>query len=108
MSYDEWVRAFCYFLIFPAFIYFGLITYNRRQWMVAATYFTLSGFFLLLFVGLVLGHYYRPIPALLTVNTVVVVATAVAVTFRATLLMLAALRSSMACEIVILRELEHD
>ena len=67
MSFDEWVRAFCYFLMFPAFVYFGLIAHNRRQFLVGLSYFALGAFFLLLLVGLVLGHYYYPIPALLKV-----------------------------------------
>ena len=107
MTYDEWIRAFCYFLIFPAFTYFGLITFNRRQFMVASTYFTLGGFFLLLFVGLVLGHYHRPIPAMLYLNTAIVVATDIAVTFRATVLMLSALMASR-IEGTILQELDYD
>lgn len=107
MMIDEWVRAFCYFLIFPAFLYFGLISWNRRQLGVALTYFTLSGFFLLLFVGLVLGHYREPIPALLMVNTGVVVALTLAVTYRATAIMLAALTSSISVASV-LEELDHD
>jgi len=107
MMIDEWVRAFCYFLIFPAFLYFGLIAWNRRQLGVSMTYFTLSGFFLFLFVGLVLGHYHRPIPTLLAVNTWIVVALTLAVTYRATAIMLAALTSSI-CMSDVLEELDHD
>ena len=107
MTYDEWIRAFCYFLIFPAFTYFGLITFNRRQYMIASTYFTLGAFFLLLFVGLVLGHYHEPITGLLFLNTAIVVATALAVTYRATVLMLSALLASR-IEATIHQELDYD
>lgn len=107
MTYDEWVRAFCYFLIFPAYIYFGLITWNRRQFGVAMTYFGLAAFFLLLFMGLVLGHYHHPIPLLLNVNTGVVVVLTAVTTWRSTSIMLSALVApSVGCSF--LQELEHD
>ena len=106
MMLDERVRAFCYFLIFPAYIYFGLITWNRRQFGVAATYFGLAAFFLLLFVGLVRGHYHHPIPVLLQVNTGVVVVLTAVTTWRATSIMLSALVASVGCSY--LQEIEHE
>lgn len=106
MMLDEWVRAFCYFLMFPAFIYFGLISYNRRHISVALTYFGLGGFFLLLLVGLVTGHYHHAIPALLQLNTGIVVVLCAVVTWRATSIMLAALLSNGVC--VALQEVEHE
>lgn len=107
MTLNEWIRAFCYFLMFPAFIYFALIAHNRRQYSVAATYGGLAVFFLLLLVGLVTGHYHNAIPALLNVNTGVAVVLCAVVTWRATSIMLAALVSSNgAC--VALQEIEHD
>lgn len=107
MMLDEWIRAFCYFLMFPAFIYFGLIAYNRRQFLVGLSYFALGAFFLLLLVGLVLGHYHHPIPALLQIDTGVVVVLCAVVTWRATTIMVAALLSSHV-ESVIVREAEYE
>lgn len=107
MTYDEWIRAFCYFLLFPAYIYFGLITYNRRQFGVAATYFGLAAFFVLLFAGLVLGHYHHPIPLLLSVNTGVVIVVTVVTTWRATAIMLAAL-TTPSSQCALLQEIEHE
>lgn len=107
MTVDEWVRAFCYFLMFPAFIYFALIAWNRRQRLVASSYFALAAFFLLLLVGLVLGHYHRPIPVLLQVNTGVVVVLCTLVTWRATTTMMTALLAAHV-ESVVLREAEYE
>ncbi len=107
MMLDEWIRAFCYFLMFPAFVYFGLIARNRRQFTVAATYLGLGAFFLLLLVGLVTGHYHHAIPALLNINTGVVVVLCAVVTWRATSIMLAALLAGDGV-CVALQEIEHD
>lgn len=96
MANDEMLRAFCYFLIFPAFIFFGFVHFNRRQHLVAVGHFLLGIFFMLLMLGLVLRHYYYPIPALLYANTSVVVALTVVVTWRATVLAVGSLAESMA------------
>lgn len=108
MTLDGWVRAFCYFLMFPAFVYFGLIAYNRRQILVGLSYFALGMFFLLLLVGLVLGHYARPIPALLQVNTGVVIVLCALVTWRATKIMVAAVLCTHIVGTVLLREAEYE
>jgi hypothetical protein len=89
MSMDEAIRAFGYFLMFPAFTFFALIAFNRKQWLIAASYALLSAFFLLLLAGLVLRHYYAPIPALLTINTTIVAVLTLVVTWRATALLVA-------------------
>lgn len=107
MAFDELIRAFCYFLIFPAYIYFGLITWNRRQFGVALTYFGLAAFFFLLFAGLLLRHYQHPIPVLSTVNTCVVVMLTVITTWRTTSILMTALVSSFS-QSVVLKELEHE
>lgn len=107
MMLDEWIRAFCYFLMFPAFVYFGLIAYNRRQYLVGLSYFSLGAFFLLLLIGLVLGHYHRPIPILLQINTAVVIVLCAVVTWRATSIMVAALLSAHVRSIVI-QEIEYE
>ena len=99
MSIDELLRAFSYFLIFPAYIFFGFIHYNRRQHLVAVGHFLLGAFFMLLMVGLILRHYYVPIPALLYANTTVVVALTVVVTWRATVVAMASLTESMAIKL---------
>ena len=106
MTIDEFVRTFCYFLLFPALLYIGLIAWNRRQRLVAVTYVALSMFFALLMVGLLLRHYYMPIPILLYGNTAVVIGLTYAVTWRATVLMMDALRSRVS-EFVILREVDQ-
>ncbi len=106
MTIDELVRTFCYFLLFPALLYIGLISWNRRQRWVAATYVMLSAFFALLMVGLLLRHYYAPIPVLLYGNTAIVIGLTFAVTWRATVLMMDALRSRVS-EFVILREVDQ-
>ena len=104
MSFDELLRAFCYFLIFPAFTFFGFLHFNRRQRLVAVGHFLLGAFFLLLMVGLVTRHYYQPITVLLYANTIVVVALTVVVTWRATVLVVASLTESMS--VALDRELE--
>ena len=105
MTLDEFVRTFCYFLLFPAFLYIGLISWNRRQWLVAAMYVLLSCFFALVMVGMLLRHYYVPIPILLYGNTAIAIGLTFAVTWRATVLMMDALRSRVS-EFVILREVD--
>ena len=106
MTIDEFVRTFCYFLLFPALLYIGLIAWNRRQRWIAATYVMLSAFFALLMIGLLLRHYYTPIPVLLYCNTAVVIGLTFAVTWQATVLMMDALRSRVS-EFVILREVDQ-
>ena len=93
MSADELLRAFCYFLLFPAYTYFALIAWNRKQWLIAGGYGLLAMFFALLMSGLVLRHYYEPVPLLLVGNTAVVVLLTVTVTWRATMTMMDALRA---------------
>lgn len=84
MTLDEFVRAFGYFIMFPAYLYFALIAWNRRQRLVAVSYGLLSAFFGLLLAGLVLLHYREPVFPLLYINTGIVAALAIAVTWRAT------------------------
>jgi len=86
MSMDEAVRAFGYFLMFPAYAFFGLIAFNRKQWLVAVSYFLLSAFFFLLLAGLVLRHYVAPLPVLLSIDTGIVATLTAVVTWRATAL----------------------
>ena len=105
MTLDEFVRTFCYFLLFPAFLYIGLIAWNRRQRLVAVTYVALSMFFALVMVGMLLRHYYAPIPILLYSNTALIIGLTLVVTWRATVLMMGALRSRVS-EFVILREVD--
>lgn len=92
MTTDELIRAISYFLMFPAFAFFGMIEWNRGQRVVSLLYGFLSIFFFLLMVGLVLLRYYRPLPELLQANTVVVLALASITSYRASLLLLAAIR----------------
>lgn len=92
MTIDETIRAICYFLIFPSYVYFGLIEYNHKSYLLAAIFFLLATFFLLMLIGLSLFHYYRPIYALLQVNTAVVVALAAVTGYRSTAILAAALR----------------
>ena len=106
MTIDEFVRTFCYFLLFPALLYIGLISWNRRQRLVAAMYVLLSVFFALVMVGMLLRHYYAPIPILLYSNTAIIIGLTFAVTWRATVLMMDALRSRVS-EFVILREVDQ-
>ena len=106
MTIDELVRTFCYFLLFPAFLYIGLITWNRGQRLIASAYFMLSMFFALVMIGMLLRHYYMPIPVLLFGNTAVIIGLTFAVTWRATALMMDALRSRVS-EFVILREVDQ-
>ncbi len=105
MTIDEFVRTFCYFLLFPAFLYIGLIAWNRRQRLVAMIYVMLSAFFALVMAGMLLRHYYTPMPILLYSNTAIIIGLTLAVTWRATVLMMDALRSRVS-EFVILREVD--
>lgn len=91
MTVDELIRAFCYFLMFPAYMYFALVAWNRRERLVAWIYMILSWFFLFLLIGLSTRHYYQPLVPLLHINTGIVVAMALAVGWRATALLLAVL-----------------
>lgn len=93
MTIDETIRAFCYFIMFPAYIYFGLVNWNRGQFMRSIANWLLSAFFFLLFLGLVLRHYYVPVPALLYLNTTIVVMLAAVTAWRATLIAMAAFRA---------------
>lgn len=95
MTIDELIRAFCYFLLFPAYTYFALIAYNRRAWSSAASHGLLAAFFCMLMFGLVLRHYYVPVPTLLYGNTAIVVALTIVVTWRATAIFMAALQAMM-------------
>ena len=104
MSVDELLRAFCYFLIFPAFTFFGFVHFNRRQRLVAVGHFLLSAFFLLLMIGLVTRHYYQPITVLLYANTIVVLLLTIVVTWRATVIVVASATAHMAVSLE--RELE--
>ena len=90
MTIDEFVRTFYYSSRSPALLYIGLITWNRRQRLVAATYVLLS--VLQAGRGMLLRHYYAPIPILLQQHGDHYRAD-VAVTWRATVLMMDALRS---------------
>jgi hypothetical protein len=85
MNLDELLRAFCYFLLFPAYIYFALIAWNRKQYLIAGGYGLLALFFALLMFGLVIQYYYEPMPELLRISTGVVVLLALVVIWRATL-----------------------
>ena len=91
MTIDELLRAFCYFLIFPAFMYFALVSWNRRERLVSGIYMLLSWFFLFLLIGLSTRHYYQPLVPLLHINTGIVVAMALVVGWRATVLLLSVL-----------------
>jgi hypothetical protein len=91
MTPDEFLRAFAYFIMFPAYFYFALIAWNRQQRLVAISYALLSAFFGLLLAGLVLLRYAEPIRPLLYVNTGVVLVLAGAVTWRATMTVVDAL-----------------
>lgn len=82
MSADETIRAICYFLMFPAYCYFGLIAYNRREYTVAIFYFSLSAFFALMLFGLSLGAYRQQFLPFLYLNTVVIVIMTAAVVVR--------------------------
>lgn len=90
MMLDEIIRAFCYFLMSPAFLYFSLIAWNRRQYWVSIGYGALSLFFGLLLAGLVLLRSVGAVPALVHINTGVVVILAIATTWRATLIFVSA------------------
>jgi hypothetical protein len=83
MTPDELVRAFSYFVMFPSYVYFALIAWNRQQRLVALGYGLLSAFFGLLLAGLVLLHYREPVFPLLYANTGIVALLALAVTWRA-------------------------
>lgn len=107
MTLDELIRAFCYFLVFPAFIFFGLIAYNRKQFLVAFGHFLLAAFFFLLLTGLVVRHYYQPVLVLLHLNTAVVAALTFAVTWRATAVMVAGLCHNVT-EAFLFPEVEYD
>ena len=85
MTVDEFIRAFGYFIMFPAYFYFALIAWNRQQRLVAMSYGLLSAFFGMLLAGLVLLHYREPVMPLLYANTGIVALLALAVTWRATM-----------------------
>lgn len=91
MTVDELIRAFYYFLMFPAYMYFALVAWNRRERLVAGIYMLLSCFFLFLLIGLSTRHYYQPLAPLLHINTGIVVVMALVVGWRATLLLLSVL-----------------
>jgi len=86
MTIDETIRAFCYFIMFPAYTYLGLVNWNRSQRMRATANVMLSLFFFLLFLGLVIRHYYVQVPTLVYLNTIIVVLLAFVTTWRATLI----------------------
>lgn len=69
MSWDEFVRAFWYAVLFPGFAYLAMVARNQGQRTRAGIYLALAIFFLLLLTGLSLLRFYRPIPALLYFNT---------------------------------------
>ena len=72
MSWDEFIRAFWYAVLFPGFAYLAMVARNQGQRKRAGIYLALSVFFLLLLGGLSLLRFYRPIPTLLHINTGVV------------------------------------
>ena len=82
MTVDELIRALCYFLMFPAYFYFGLIAYNRREYAVTLFYFSLSVFFALMLFGLSLGAYRMQFLPFLYLNTGVIVIMTTAVLAR--------------------------
>lgn len=90
MMPDEVIRAFCYFLMSPAYLYFSFVAWNRRQYLVSIGYGALSLFFGLLLARLVLLRSVGAVPSLLYINTGVVVILAIATTWRATLIFVSA------------------
>jgi hypothetical protein len=83
MSIDETIHAICYFLMFPAYFYFGLIAYNRRERIIALFYFSLSVFFAFMLFNLSLGVYFRQLLPFFYINTGVIVIMTIAVLSRA-------------------------
>jgi len=86
MTIDEVIRAFSYFMIFPAFTFFSLIFWNQKQRVISIAYGALATFFALMMLGLVLGGFRAENISFLYVNTVVVIILAIAVTYRATMI----------------------
>jgi hypothetical protein len=82
MTCDEAVRALCYFVMFPAYFYFGMIAHNRREYTVALFYYSLSCFFALMLFGLSLGAYRYQFQTFLYLNTGVIVIMTTAVLAR--------------------------
>ena len=92
MTIDETIRAFCYFVMFPAYTYLGMVNWNQSHRVRAMSNALLSVFFFLLFLGMVLRHYYVPVPTLVYLNTIVVVLLAIATSWRVTLIAIAVFR----------------
>ena len=91
MTPDELVRALSYFLMFPAYTYFSLIAWNRQQRLVALSYALMSAFFCMLLVCVVANSHGVFVPTLRYLNTGIVAALAVAVTYRAAMTLVDAL-----------------
>lgn len=79
MSIDEVIRIWGYTVLAPGLAYLGMVARNRGQTWWSWLAFTLSLFFFLLMVGLVLLRMGRPMPVLLHINTGVVLAMALIV-----------------------------
>lgn len=79
MSIDELIRACGYTVLAPGLTYLGMVARNRGQMWWSLLAFTLSIFFFLLLIGLILLRTGRASPTLLHINTGVVVALALIV-----------------------------
>lgn len=79
MSIDEVIRAIGYAVLAPGLGYLGMVAHNRKQYWWCWLAWLLSLFFWLLLIGLALLRYSTPIPGLLYLNTVIVVAMALVV-----------------------------
>lgn len=91
MTIDETIRAFAYFLMFPAYTYFALIAWNRQQRLVSLSYALMSAFFCMLLVSVVCNSHGVFVPSLRYLNTGIVAALAGAVTYRAAMTLVDAL-----------------
>lgn len=73
MSVDEVIRVGSYALLSPGFFYLGLVARNHERRLLAAGAYTLTVFFFLLLIGLVLLRFAQPSRVLICINTGVVV-----------------------------------
>jgi hypothetical protein len=73
MSIDEVIRVGSYALLAPGFFYLGLVARNHNRYLMAAAAYSLTVFFFLLLVGLVMLRFAQPSRLLICINTGVVV-----------------------------------
>lgn len=81
MSWDEFTRVAGYAVLFPFFLYFAFVHWNKGERFASVVLSLLATFFFVLMLGLLLISYFAPVYELLYFNTGVVTSLGIATVY---------------------------